>query len=73
MPETVSQKDRDENMALTDEDIARIADEMERRMSKRDEKPSHASYGGNGRYSFEDGIGDVYDLSDYMRRPPLLT
>lgn len=37
-------------MALTDEDVARIADEMERRMSKRREKPSHASYGGNGRY-----------------------
>jgi len=57
-------------MALTDEDVARIADEMERRMSKRDEKPIHASYGGNGRYTFEDGLGDVYDLGDYMRRPP---
>ena len=59
-------------MALTDEDVARIADEMERRMSKRDEKPSHASYGGNGRYTFEDGLGDVYDLGDYMRRPAVI-
>lgn len=56
---------------LTDEDIKRIADEVVRR-SKAGVVKSGSARSTAGRYAFEDGLGDTYDLGDYTTRPAVI-
>lgn len=59
---------------LTEADINLIADKVAQRLANKinENKKQEFNPDNNGRYTFQDGNGDVYDLNDYMRRPAVI-
>lgn len=59
---------------LTENEINLIADKVAHRLANKNDENKKQEFNpdNNGRYTFQDGNGDVYDLSDYMRRPAVI-
>lgn len=59
---------------LTEDEINRIAAKVAQLISSKNDENKKQEFNpdNNGRYTFQDGNGDVYDLNDYMRRPAVI-
>lgn len=59
---------------LTEDEINLIANKVAHRLANKNDENKKQEFNpdNNGRYTFQDGNGDVYDLSDYMRRPAVI-